>query len=135
MLLKIFIQTVLLDKIQNPNMFDIWFLETPENQANWKFLVKTLSSLVKPNSLIWVLGKLTSFEYEVLRSDYVSVDIVGEPNFKIDLEKERLSSFEDNSFNTVICTEVLEHLNNLHDVFDDICSCLLYTSPSPRDRS
>ena len=53
--------------------------------------------------------------------NYVSVDITGDPTFKIDLEKEKLSKFEDNSFDTVVCTEVLEHLDNLHEVFDDLC--------------
>ncbi|MHA1252290.1 MAG: class I SAM-dependent methyltransferase [Candidatus Helarchaeota archaeon] len=60
-------------------------------------------------------------EYLPKNVEYVSVDIVGEPTYIIDLEKESLTRFDTDSFETVICTEVLEHLDNLHDVFDDLC--------------
>ena len=51
---------------------------------------------------------------------YVGVDIEGEPDFIVDLEKDKLSMFEDKSFYTVICTEVLEHIDNLHEIFDEL---------------
>ena len=38
---------------------------------------------------------------------------------KVDLEKEKLN-FNDNSFHTVICLDVLEHLENIHEVIDEI---------------
>lgn len=52
---------------------------------------------------------------------YVGIDISGDPDFKVDLEKDRLSMFDNNSFHTVVCTEVLEHLDNLYEVFDELC--------------
>ncbi|MFW9827683.1 MAG: class I SAM-dependent methyltransferase [Candidatus Thorarchaeota archaeon] len=52
---------------------------------------------------------------------YVGVDIAGQPDFKVDLEKEKLQRFDDNSFHTVVCTEVLEHLENIHEIFDELC--------------
>jgi len=53
--------------------------------------------------------------------EYIGVDINGTPDYIIDLEKDGLQKFEDNSFYTIICTDVLEHLNNLHDIFDELC--------------
>lgn len=50
---------------------------------------------------------------------YVGVDIASSPDIKLDLEKEHLP-FEDNSFDTVVCLDVLEHLNNLYEVSDKI---------------
>jgi hypothetical protein len=69
------------------------------------------------------VGSSSNFLKEYISKDieYLSVDIVGEPSFKIDLEREALSRFEDDNFTTVICCDVLEHLDNLHEVFDDIC--------------
>lgn len=51
--------------------------------------------------------------------DYVGIDISGTPDIKIDLEKQNIP-FPDNSFDCVICTDVLEHLNNIHEIFDEL---------------
>jgi SAM-dependent methyltransferase len=52
--------------------------------------------------------------------EYIGVDLMGEPDIRIDLEKERLP-FADGEFATVVCTDVLEHLENVHAVFDELC--------------
>ena len=52
---------------------------------------------------------------------YIGIDISGNPDFRVDLEKDKLNNFANNSFHTVVCTEVLEHLDNIHEVFDDLC--------------
>ncbi len=92
-----------------------------DRESRYQFVAKMFHKYLKISVLDVGSSKNFLKKYISNDIDYVSVDIVGEPNFKIDLETEGLSSFEDNNFNTVICTEVLEHLNNLHDVFDDIC--------------
>jgi len=51
---------------------------------------------------------------------YKELDIAGEPDFKVNLEKETPIEIPDNSFETVICTEVLEHVDNLHEVYFDL---------------
>lgn len=51
---------------------------------------------------------------------YTGVGLGGNPDQELDLEKETLP-FEDDSFHTVICLDVLEHLDNVHDVFDELC--------------
>lgn len=52
---------------------------------------------------------------------YIGIDISGSPDITLDLEKDKLKIFEDDSFYTVVCTDVLEHLENIHEMFDDIC--------------
>ncbi len=52
--------------------------------------------------------------------NYKELDIAGNPDFKVNLEKETPVDLEDNSFETVICTEVLEHLDNFHAVYFDL---------------
>jgi len=48
------------------------------------------------------------------------IDIGGTPDKRVDLEKEGLRAFESNSYDLVICTEVLEHVDNFHEVFDEL---------------
>lgn len=58
---------------------------------------------------------------EILGSDfYTGIDMVGNPDIEINLEKAERLPFEDNSFDTVICIDVLEHLDNLHAVFAEL---------------
>jgi len=52
---------------------------------------------------------------------YVGVDVAGQPDFRVDLEKEKLQMFSDRSFQAVVCTEVLEHIENIHEIFDELC--------------
>ena len=41
-------------------------------------------------------------------------------DLKIDLEKKALP-YKNNSFDVVLCCDVLEHLENIHEVFDKLC--------------
>jgi SAM-dependent methyltransferase len=50
---------------------------------------------------------------------YVGVDIQGLGDYLLDLDKEDLP-FEPRSFDTVVCFEVLEHLNRIHALFDQM---------------
>lgn len=51
---------------------------------------------------------------------YCEIDIAGTPDIFLDLEKELPVPFLNNTFSTIVCTDVLEHLDNLHDVFAEI---------------
>lgn len=52
--------------------------------------------------------------------EYTGIDVAGDPDFVIDLERAPRLPFEDASFDTVVCSEVLEHLDNLHQVFGEL---------------
>jgi SAM-dependent methyltransferase len=52
--------------------------------------------------------------------DYVGIDIGGDPDIKIDLEEVEKLPFADQAFDTVVCSEVLEHLDHLHRVFAEL---------------
>ncbi|HEX67913.1 MAG TPA: class I SAM-dependent methyltransferase [bacterium] len=51
--------------------------------------------------------------------EYMGVDIMGTPDVKVNLEEGL--PFSSDSFDTVIAIDVLEHLENLHNLFDEIC--------------
>lgn len=52
--------------------------------------------------------------------DYVGIDVGGEPDFVVNLEKVDRLPFPDGSFDCVVCADVLEHLDNLHHVFGEL---------------
>lgn len=51
---------------------------------------------------------------------YTGVDFAGDPDIQLNLDQCESLPFEDNSFHCVICIEVLEHLENLHRLFDQL---------------
>ena len=65
-------------------------------------------------------GKRLLAEYLDNGVKYHEIDIVGEPDIILDLEKELPIPVENGSYSTVICTDVLEHLDNFHSVFDEL---------------
>lgn len=50
---------------------------------------------------------------------YTGIDIDGDPDIFINLEKQKIP-FLDNSFDCVICADTLEHLDNIHEIFDEL---------------
>lgn len=54
--------------------------------------------------------------------NYVGIGMGGknEDIVKVDLETERIP-YPDKYFDCVMCLDVLEHLENIHDVFDELC--------------
>lgn len=53
-------------------------------------------------------------------SKYTGIDIAGKPDFEVNLEEIDKLPFEDDSFDTVLCAEVLEHIDNLHCIYSEL---------------
>jgi Methyltransferase domain len=51
---------------------------------------------------------------------YVGVDMRQDADVRLNLDAQDLP-FDDGSFDTVVCTDVLEHLERCHHVFDELC--------------
>ncbi|GAB4274519.1 MAG: hypothetical protein Kow0080_23010 [Candidatus Promineifilaceae bacterium] len=52
--------------------------------------------------------------------NYWGIGLGGTPDQIVNLEKESIP-FPDNSFDTVLCLDVLEHIDNPHHIFDELC--------------
>lgn len=67
-------------------------------------------------------------------ASYLGIDRTDEADLSLDLDARDLP-FEDRSFDTVVCTDVLEHLERLHGVFDELCRVsadrVLISLPNP----
>lgn len=59
---------------------------------------------------------------ELLGGDvqYTGIDVGGTPDLVLDLERVDRLPFADNSFSAVVCSDVLEHLDNIHHVFREL---------------
>ena len=53
--------------------------------------------------------------------EYTGIDIAGAPDITINLEEIDRLPFEDNQFDCVVCTDVLEHLDNFICFFSNCC--------------
>jgi SAM-dependent methyltransferase len=51
---------------------------------------------------------------------YTGIDIAGKPDIQLNLEEIKELPFPKDEFDTVICTDVLEHLDNLHEIFSEL---------------
>ena len=110
------VKNILKQSIKGKSNIHLYF-----NRAErYEFIFKLFKNFIK-NSVLDV-GCSEGYLKKYLTDDikYVGIDIEGEPDFIVDLEKEKLTMFKDKSFFIVICTEVLEHLNNLHAIFDEL---------------
>jgi hypothetical protein len=52
--------------------------------------------------------------------DYWGIGLGGNPDQQVNLEIEKVP-FPDNSFDCVLCLDVLEHIENIHEIFDELC--------------
>lgn len=52
--------------------------------------------------------------------NYTGIDMAGDPDIRLDIEKIDRLPFSDAAFDCVLCVHVLEHLDNLYTVFDEL---------------
>jgi len=94
------------------------FFNNRKGRAN--FIAKKFNKEISYSKRILDVG----CDYNTLKKNIgnkvVGVDLYGDPDIKIDFEKEKLAQFKDNEFDLVVCTEVLEHLENFHEMIDEL---------------
>ena len=84
------------------------------------FISKVFSKEIESSTTILDVGCDFNNLKHIVGEKVTGIDLYGSPDFKIDLEKEKLSRFKDGEFDMVVCTEVLEHLENFHELTDEI---------------
>ncbi len=84
------------------------------------FIVKVFSKEIEVSKSIIDVGCDFNNLKHIIGQKVTGVDLYGKSDFKIDFEKEKLSRFKDNEFDMTVCTEVLEHLENFHEMIDEL---------------
>jgi SAM-dependent methyltransferase len=112
-----------------------WFYNNREERSRW--LVERFHKEFESTESVLDLGCYNSdlklFLSQTIK--YTGVDIIGKPDLIINLDKIEKLPFDDESFDTVVCADVLEHLENLHLIFDEACRVtkkfVIITLPNP----
>ena len=72
------------------------------------------------------------------RGDYIGIDMYGDPDVRVHLE-EAVLPFGNGSFDTVVCLDVLEHLEHIHQVLSETIrvtrTFAIYSLPNPVGQS
>ena len=58
---------------------------------------------------------------DIFPGRYENIDMEEGADHTLDLDSIERLPFEDGAFDTIICTDALEHLENIHLIFDEIC--------------
>jgi hypothetical protein len=112
-----------------------WYYNTREQRSKW--IYERFHKEFSVSTTILDVGcynkDLKSYLKEKI--NYTGIDIDGNPDINLDLEHIEKLPFENDSFDTVVCADVLEHLENIHLIFDELCRVskkyIIITLPNP----
>lgn len=92
-----------------------------DRKSKARFVWQTYKSVLRGSTILDV-GADEGYLREHLPdpSKYLGIGLGGSPDRTVDLEKEGLP-FPADSFDCVLCLDVLEHLDNPHEIFDELC--------------
>jgi len=99
-----------------------------------KFIADTFSNYLTSSVVnIGGGGQKNLLKY-IRPTKYLEIDITGAPDLIFDLEKDYPLPMPDGSAETVVCTDVLEHLDELHRVFKELlrisCKYVIISVPN-----
>lgn len=91
-----------------------------DRKGRAEFIAQTFQNELAKSKKVLDVGCDENTLKKIVGNKVIGVDLYGEPDIKIDFEKEKLKRFKSGQFDCVVCTEVLEHLDNLHEMIDEI---------------
>jgi hypothetical protein len=112
-----------------------WFYTNREERSKW--LAERFNRELGESNSVLDIGCYNADLKTYLPDNmkYTGIDIGGKPDIILNLDTVDTLSFDDNSFDTVVCADVLEHLENIHTVTDEMCRVsakyVIITLPNP----
>jgi hypothetical protein len=95
-------------------------LEYDSREARQRFIAEHFGDFIK-GSIINIGGGGEKLLLKYAKpKEYLELDIAGQPDIKTDLDNDFPLPISDNRCDTVICTDVLEHLEEFHRVFREL---------------
>jgi SAM-dependent methyltransferase len=95
-------------------------LDYDSREARHRFIAQNFGEFISGSVINIGGGGEKHFLKFIQPKEYLELDISGRPDIKADLDHDFPLPIEDNRFDTVICTDVLEHLDELHRVFREL---------------
>ncbi len=112
-----------------------WFYSNREERSKW--LAQRFVSEISGSNSILDIGCYNADLKTHLpeKMKYTGIDISGKPDIVLNLDAIDKLPFDADSFDTVVCADVLEHLENIHKMLDEICRVsakyVIITLPNP----
>jgi hypothetical protein len=100
--------------------FDKEFIFFKNRKGRADFISKKFDREISQSERILDVGCDYNSLKIIVGPKVTGVDIYGEPDLRVDLEKEKLMRFKDGEFDLIVCTEVLEHLDNFYEMIDEL---------------
>lgn len=97
---------------------DFSFFKNRSERAN--FILCKFKSYINKSGSILDVGCSENDLKRLIGDIVFGIDIAGTPDKNVDLEKKSLSGFTNSSYDFIVCTEVLEHVDNFYEVLDDL---------------
>jgi 2-polyprenyl-3-methyl-5-hydroxy-6-metoxy-1,4-benzoquinol methylase len=91
-----------------------------DREGRAAFITETFKKKLSESKNVLDVGCDVNSLKKILGEKVTGVDLYGAPDIKIDFEKEKLARFGARQFDFVVCTEVLEHLDNFHEMVDEL---------------
>jgi len=95
-------------------------LEYDSREGRHKFIAENFSEFISGSVINIGGGGEKHFLKHIRPTEYLELDIAGKPDIQADLDNDFPLPIPDNRCDTVVCTDVLEHLDELHRVFGEL---------------
>ncbi len=95
------------------------YIHFPSREARSRYVAKRFQTYLS-DSLLDV-GCFEAPLRDILKGvEYTGIDVAGKPDIRLNLENCTRLTFATAEFHCVLCIDVLEHLDNMHAIFDEI---------------
>ena len=112
-----------------------WFYKNREERSKW--LAERFHAEIKESNSVLDVGCYNADLKVHLPENiqYTGIDISGKPDLVLNLDAVEKLPFDTDAFDMVVCADVLEHLENIHLIFDELCRVsskyVIITLPNP----
>lgn len=97
----------------------IIYINFPARESRSQFVATYFSDFL--DKTVLDVGCFEAPLRDILKSaSYTGIDMGGRPDIEVNLEKVSRLPFEDETYACVLCIDVLEHLDNLHMMFEEL---------------